>query len=129
MPPTVEEDLEVAQYLDGLTRDMSFADMAARVRDRFGRHRRWSRERIRAYFAAKACSTRGRRFEIDRSPELRAFILKRCGRMSLDEMVAACRVEFPGVRLPARSSFHRFVARERSKARVTAGQNHTRRPG
>ena len=105
MAPTVD-DPEVAAFIEGLPRHLTYTEMTAACQERFGPERAWSADAIRRYWLKHHPITKGTFSRIDRDAELRLFIEDRIGRMTLDEIVTACETRFGHDRTPSRSTIH-----------------------
>lgn len=111
--PDCDEDIR--EFVDQLPRLMTFSEMADECLKKFGPERAWSRSKIVRYWQAERPRHKGYRNRIEADPEIRAFIDERLGRLTLEEIAAACRQQFGAERSPARSSIHRYWDRVRRR--------------
>lgn len=110
-------DTEVRDFIDAQPRHMTYTEMAAACLARFGEERAWPRPKIVRYWQLRHPTIKGKPARLDHDADVRDFIEDRAGRITLDEMVAACRDRFGADRTPSRSGIHRFLHRRPTKRR------------
>ncbi len=107
MPKTnAFSDAEVGEFLDRLPRHITYNEMASACARQFGAERAWSRTKIVRYWNATHPARKGKTARIDLDPEVRDFVEDRLGRMTLDELVVACRDRFGPERSPSSTGIH-----------------------
>lgn len=106
-------DEEVRGFLDHLPRHLTFSEMASACLDRFGVERTWSRSKIIRYWDVARPVHKGRASRVDMDEEVKGFLEDLFGRLTLNELTAACRERFGKERSPSRSSIHRHWLRSR----------------
>ena len=114
-------NIAIANFLEELPRHVTFPEMACRVLQVFGEEHAWSEDGIRSYFKA-APAKYAKPCKVEKDPALLAFVRAHHAGRTLDELLAACRAAFPDRSLPGRSSFARFLEKDRlilSKRGVT----------
>jgi hypothetical protein len=110
----VSEDQDIADYLEGLPRHLTYAAIAEFCRRRFGK-RAWSRAKIVRYWCATHSIKSGRKLRIGLDAEVRAFVDDRLGRLTLSEISTECVAAFGKERAPSRSGIHRYWMRSRNE--------------
>lgn len=109
MPENETFDPEVADFVESLPRELGYAELAARIAQRFGAERSWPAEKVRRFWVARHRRRHGVDSSIiDNNPDIRAFVLDRAHRLKLDVILAQARAAF-GDRAPSRTTIHRFV--------------------
>lgn len=108
-------DPEVADFVESLPRELGYAELAARIAQRFGAERSWPAEKVRRFWLERHPRRRGGQPRIDDKPELRAAVLDLAGRLPLDDILRHLRVRF-GDSTPGRSTVARFIRATRENA-------------
>jgi hypothetical protein len=102
------DDAEIRAFIDAQPSELTYSDLAALCLKRFGPERAWSREKIALYWLASHPARRGgESSKILGQPDVLPFVQDRVGRLTVDEIVTACRETF-GERAPSRSAIHRY---------------------
>lgn len=107
------DDREVAAFIDGLPRYLTYSEIRSALVRRFGENRAWSELAIVEYWTTRSPQRRRHLSRFDRDPELTAFVADRLDRLTLDDLAAACRERFGAERAPSRSALHRHAIRRR----------------
>lgn len=113
-------DADIRAFLEGLRRDATYSEMATACRERFGVERAWSRSTIARYWRQTHPIFKGTPSPIESDAEVQAFLDDRLGRLTFEEIAAACRRHFGADRAPSRSAIHRYWKRVRSGSVVDA---------
>src|SRR6266478_1040337 len=92
---------DICAFIDQAPPAMTYSELEAAIADRFGRDRRWTRDRIASYCILAREERRRKQSRIERDAELQAFIDDRVERVSLDRLVSACRQRFGKARAPS----------------------------
>lgn len=103
---------QIEAFILEAPRTMTYSELEAAVRERFGASG-WTAERIAEFWTARSEVRACRLGLLDRDGEVRRFVDDRLFRMTLDEMLEACRSVFGDARTPSRSALHRYSQRVR----------------
>ena len=112
------DDEEVRRFVDGQPSHLTFSEIAALTRVKFG-DRAPSQDQIERHYHASGNGRKWKPSKIDRNGPLRLFIENRMGRLTLDETLAAVVAEFG--RVTSRTAIHRFWTRRRALERRKKG--------
>lgn len=120
-------DAEQREFIESLPHQFSYSEIEVRCREKFG-PRGWLAAKIADFWNRNHPPRVGGRSKIYDDKEVRDFIEDRFGRLTLDEIHAACLERFGPDRTPSRTSIHDHWKRLRA-SRAWRGRvlNKTRR--
>lgn len=113
-------DDEMRRFIDDAPAHLTYSELAEACRRRFGSGRAWPAELIRFYWLATHDVRRGKPSKIELDQEVKTFIDDRLGRLTMEELLAACRERFGSDRTPSRTALYRYWQRLRQRAATAA---------
>lgn len=111
--PNRTTDADIQAFIDAAPRTLTYSELEAECRRRFGETRAWTRYTIMRYWEFRRLELPSEQCKLSTDREVADFIDDRLGRWAIDSIRHACREQFGNARTPSRSSLYRYWQRSR----------------